>query len=381
MKIIACITLAVAIISTAYCQPSPPISAIDIGYNDNFSGFDLLKLRQGHVYIIAEDVHNRQYAPALTLKFMKALSAQGIRTLAIEGGASTAFLVNRFLQSQDTTLLRDIARHTFFWSLEHFIFFQALAAWNQTLPGNERIMVESADIEIKQESVLLAVNMLMANRSIPETLSTLATFRSIFNARENHRKQFNALNVQYYYDKKQCQALVDETLLELQSAPDKYRNFFGDHFDFFAIMMKDLRDQYFFNYRRSSKFKFRDDIIFDKLVAVSKRHPEGFLYVVGGKHTMPGASSFRLKHEPQSPFKNNVSLINLTGKMKNGKYLGAKVVTKLSMMYPDIFASPNIVICNDGSHPLLDAKYYDYTLALADNEHVRPFPNSFWGKR
>lgn len=382
MKQLLNLSLALLVSLPAFSQQQAPAAEIDINYNNNFSGFELINMADDKVFIIAEDVHNRRLAPAMTLKFIQFLyTRQKIRTIAIEGGISTAFLLNTFLESSDTTLLRDIARHTFFWSKEHFAYYKALAAWNNTLPPDQRIIFESADIEIKQESVILALTIIIGDRTIPATLSKLESFKTIFNEKESHRKQYLALNVRYYYDKKRCSSLVDEVLVDLNLNEDAYKTFFGKEYNLFKTMMTDLKAQYIFDYKSNSKFMYRDNIIFDKLVAITKRHPEGFLYVVGQKHTRSGSSSFRLKHEDGSPVKDHVLIMNLTGRKKNGKYLGAKAVTKFAAQYPDVFKpDKNMIIKNNGSNKLLYTSYFDYTLALTDNSHVSPFSNSYWGK-
>jgi hypothetical protein len=382
MKNLLNLLLALIASLNSFGQRTVPACEIDINYNDNFSGFDLINLTDSQVFIIAEDFHNRRLAPAMTLKFIQFLyQREKIRTIAIEGGISTAFLLNSYLESGDTTLLRDIARHTFFWSKEHFVYYQALAAWNNTLPSDQRIVFESADIEIKQESVILALNMILSNRSIPVTISKLESFKTIFKEKESHRKQYLGLNVQYYYDKKRCSTLVDEVLADFKLNEGAYKTFFNEKYNFFKTMMTDLKAQYIFDYHTNSKFMYRDNIMFDKLVAIAKRHPEGFLQVVGAKHTRPGSSSFRLKHEDGSPAKDHVLIMNLTGRKTNGKYLGAKAVTRFAAQYSDLFKpGKNMIIENDGSNELLDNSNFDYTLALMDNDHVSPFSNSYWGK-
>jgi hypothetical protein len=162
---------------------------------------------------------------------------------------------------------------------------------------------------------------------------------------------------------------------------DAYQAFFGEQYIFFKTMLTDLKAQYVFDYHTNSKFMYRDDMMFDKLMAIAKQHPEGFLHVVGAKHTRPGSSSYRLKHEEGSPVKDHVLVMNLTGRKASGKYLGAKVVTKFAAQHPNVFKPvKNVLIKNDDSNESLVNSYFDHTLALLDNSHVSPFANSFWGK-
>ncbi len=358
-----------------------PVTGINVGYNNDFSGFEMIEVAGNNAFIITEDVHNRANIPAVTLKFLKFLNKhKNIKTLAIEGGTSTAYLINRYLENQDSSLLREIVRHTFYWSQEHYQFLKALAAWNHTLSAENQIVVQSADIEIKQESVILAINLLIDEKKIPPQISVLETFKIIFKEREQHRNSFQALNVLYYYDKKKCSNLVETVLADVKANPGEYKKFFMDNFELFNTMVTDLQLLYKFNYHRDSRFKFRDDIIYQKLLKVHKISLNGFLYVVGAKHARPDASSFMLKHYAFSPLKDKVLFISTTGKNKNGKYLGAKDVTKISNQYPQVFNSKfHTLIKNDCRNELF-TQPYDYTLALKDNRHVKPFPNSFTGK-
>lgn len=359
----------------AFAQTQSPPVAIDLDYNTNFRGFELFQPGNNRVFIIAEDVHNRIYVPALTLKFLQYLHThKNIRTLCIEGGTSTAYLINRYLTTQDSTLLREIVRHTFYWSKEHHLFLKNLATWNNSLPASDRITVRSADIEIKQESVILALNLMMKGKKIPPVISSLETFNTLFSEKEKHKEQYQALNVEFYYNKQKSRELVDYILSDIDTNSG-YQNFFGEDFTMFKTMMIDLKSFYKFNYKRDSKFKFRDDIIHEKLIALGNDIPEGFLYVVGARHTRPGSSSFRLRHEDTSPLKNKVVVINTTGKVRKEKYMGAKAVSEISTKYPEVFAS-NAFIKNENA----GGQYFDYTLAFNTNRHVAPFANSYTGK-
>src|ERR1041385_3495905 len=162
--------LLIAVLVTVAChaQHKSPIAKLNVEYQESFDGFDLLDVTNKNVFIIAEDTHNRISMPRTTLKFLRYLyQVNGTRVLAIEAGTSTAWLINKYLANQDTLLLNDIIRHTFYWGIEHREFLQELAKWNQQLDEDRKIRVVSADIELKQESVVLALNVLMEKRAIP----------------------------------------------------------------------------------------------------------------------------------------------------------------------------------------------------------------------
>jgi hypothetical protein len=165
---------------------------------------------------------------------------------------------------------------------------------------------------------------------------------------------------------------VHDVAMEME--PMLYQDIFGEDYKLVHRMIKDLSVLYVFDYKRDFKFKYRDEMIYEKLWWLSAAHPEGFLYVVGAKHTQPGNSSSRLNLENNSPFRDQVVFILTTGKKKSGKYEGAKAVTKTSQAYPHVFNSSRPVLIRNpktADHP------FHYTLAFATDRHVTPFPNSY----
>lgn len=363
-----------------FSQESWPLSKLNIEYRQPPHGFEIFEIGDKDVVIIGEDAHNRIDMPRTTLKFFQHLhKLNHTRVLALEAGASTAWLINEFLESQDTLLLREIARHTFFWGIEHSEFLTELAKWNEHLPEEEKVSVASADIEVKQESVVLALNRLMQHREIPTSMTGLKAFRDVFEEKAMHRNQFDALNVRYYYDKGRCEKAAKETLVDMDSRPEQYELFFGSNLQLVKTMLKDLIALYKFNYK-DSNFVERDRIIYQKLVNLHAAGVTRFLYVVGGKHTGVGASSHRLEHEPGSPFNKRVVFVNITGRKSNGRFEGAKDVSALSRLLPKIFCPDcDVAIHNDGTNKLL-TQIPNYTIAFKNDEHVRRFKRTYVGK-
>ena len=377
-----CVLSCVLLISPgiARAQQSGPIAVLNVDYHQPANGFEILKMESKDVVIVGEDVHNRIDMPRTMLKLLQHLhNVNNTRVLVIEAGSSTAWLINRFLDTQDTLLLRDIARHTFYWGIEHKEFWQELAKWNEQLSVDEKIKVVSADIEIKQESVVLALNILMQRKELTTSMSGLKTFRDVFEERSTHRNQFNALNVNYYYDKDRCERAADQAVIDISNRPNEYESLFGGDFPLVKTMLQDLLSQYKYNYK-DWNFVWRDKIIYQKLLDIHASGLTRFMYVVGAKHTGVGASSYRLEHEATSPFNGRVVLINITGKKSSGKFEGARGVTELSRLFPETFRTDcHVIIHNDSTSALL-TQMPNYTIAFKNNEHVRKFERTFVGK-
>jgi len=187
-----------------------------------------------------------------------------VRILAIEQGQSTAHLINQYLASEDTLMLRKIARNTMFWGKENYAFFQDLLAFNKTLPEEERIIVKSIDIEYKMESAIFVINELIRDKAIPPSLEeTIGRFQQIFEEKRTHREQFDGLSVMFYYDKEMVTQLVRYTLYDLDNQPSTYTDFFGSDFVQFAMMILDMDDGLTFDYTNpNTNYKFRDRLIY-----------------------------------------------------------------------------------------------------------------------
>ena len=360
-------------------QPVGPLTVLNVEYNESPVGFGIFDIKDNNVVIIGEDVHNRIDMPRTTLKFLQHLhKLNGTRVLAIEGGTSTAYLINKYLDTQDTVLLREIVRHTFYWGIEHQQFLKELAQWNEKLPNDQKVKLVSADIEIKQESVVLAMNVLLKTWETTALPPGLRSFREIFEEKSSHRSKFDALNVFYYYDKNKCRKAAEAVLADVALQPDQYKTIFGSNVEMVKLMLQDLISLYAFNYK-DLRYAARDEIIYRKLRDLHSEGVTKFLYIVGGKHTGQGSSSYRLQHEPLSPFNGKVVFINITARKPNGKFEGARAVSDLSERYPEIFCGDcHVLIRNDGSNKLL-TQVPDYTLAFKSTAHVRKFRNTFTG--
>ena len=360
-------------------QQTGPIAIVNVEYNQPDTGFEILNMESKDVVIVSENAHNRIDMPRTTLKLLQHLhKVNNTRVLVIEAGASTAWLINRFLNSLDTLLLRDIARHTFYWGVEHSELWRELARWNEQLSEDESVKVVGADIEIKQESVVLALNILMQQKAIAESMSGLKTFRDVFKERSAHRNQFDALNVNYYYDKGRCKTAANQTLKDITDRPGEYESVFSSELPFVTTMLRDLLSQYNYDYN-DRKFIWRDKVIYQRLLDIHASGVTKFVYVVGEKHTYKGSSSHRLGHEETSPLNGKVVLIKSTGRKSNGTFQEAGELTKLSLLFPEKFCMGcHVIIHNDSSSKLLTPLYaFNRIFSQMLNNHFIDLPHIF----
>ncbi|MEQ9467499.1 MAG: erythromycin esterase family protein [Ekhidna sp.] len=358
-------------------QPTPNIRPISIENDKNFDGFELIEPDSNQVFVLAEHWHNIRSVPKATMKVLRYLHKKGnVRILAIEQGASVAHMVNSYLDSGDTTTLRQIVRNTMFWGKENWQFFEDLRAFNQSLPKKQRVRVESIDIEYKMEAAIFVINEMIGDKEIPESLSgTLGTFKLIFEETRSHRESYQGLSVMYYYDRDLVESLVLTTINELERKSETYSEFFGDDFVKFATMILEMDDGLTFDYTNpNNNYKFRDRLIYQKFEELAEANPdEGILCVIGMRHATKGSSIHKLDNLTFSPLYGKVMTIKISALFN--KMIISSDLKRINFNYPQLLkTNPATLIKHDDNDAALkSSKSFDYTIFINSNGELTPF--------
>jgi hypothetical protein len=368
-------------VGQTYAQTSPNIQSVSVENDDNFNGYDLVDIDSNQVFVLAEHWHNIRSVPKATMKMLRYLHENGnVRILAIEQGASVAHMINNYLQSGDTTMLRNVIRNTMFWGKENWSFFEDLYQFNQTLDPEERVFVRSIDIEYKMEAAIFVINELIGDRKIPESLQgTLGVFQKIFEDTRSHRESYQGLSVMYYYDRELIESLVLITIDELERKSEAYTEFFGDDFVQFATMILEMDDGLTFDYTNpNNNYKFRDRLIYRKFTSLVEEFPDtGILCVIGMRHATKGSSIHKLDKLDFSPLYGKVSIIKISALFN--KLIISSDLKKFNFNYPQqLKVNPATLIkhTNDDA-ALRSSKDFDYTLFINGNGELTPFENVY----
>ncbi|MEO9483829.1 MAG: erythromycin esterase family protein [Ekhidna sp.] len=363
--------------SWSLAQTSPDITPISIGKDNDFKGYDLIDIANNRVFVLAEHWHNIRTVPRASMKVLEHLHKEGnVRILAIEQGASAAYMINKFLQSGDTISLRHIVRNTMFWGQENWAFFEDLRAFNQTLPEEERVFVRSIDIEYKMESAIYVINELIKQKEIPASLeSTVGAFKQLFEDTRAHRESHQGLSVMYYYDREVVENLVLKTIDEMELKSDEYTDFFGDDFVRFATMILEMDDGLTFDYTNpNNNYKFRDRLIYDKFTSLAEEYPTaGILCIIGMRHATKGSSIYKLDKLPLSPLQDQVLIIKISALLN--KVIVSSDLRKLNFNYPDQLKVNPATLIKHGieNTALKSSKDFDYTLFINSSGELTPY--------
>lgn len=368
----------------SFAQIPSNIQSVSIEKDENFEGFDQLALDSNKLFVLAEHWHNIRTVPRATMKVLRYLHRHGnVRILAIEQGASAAHMINSYLKSGDTTMLRHIARNTMFWGKENWAFFEDLREFNQSIPEADRVFVKSIDIEYKMESAIYVINQLIGDKEIPQSLiSTVGVFKQLFDNTKVHRESFQGLSVMYYYNREVVESLVLKTIDELERKSEEYTNFFEDDFVQFATMILEMDDGLTFDYTNpNNNYKFRDRLIYKKFISLMEEYPDnGVLCVIGMRHASKGSSISKLDKLDFSPLKDQVMIIKISALFN--KLIISSDLRKLNFNYPDqLKVNPATLIKHTTSDAALrSSKDFDYTLFINSSGELTPFENVYKGE-
>ncbi len=360
---------------------SSNLATISIEKDNNFDGFEMLSLENQKLFVLAEHWHYIRSVPKATMKILRYLHQQGnVRILAIEQGQSVAHLINQFLSTGDTLVLRKITRNSMFWGKENYAFFQDLREFNMTLSDDEHIVVQSIDIEYKMEPAILVINELIGDKSIPTSLEpTLGRFQQMFEESQEHREQFDVLAVLHYYDKKITTQLVEYTLYELRNDSSRYIEFFGSNYDQFYTMIEDMFHGLIFDYTNpNSKYRFRDRLIYGKITELVNNNPNNaILCVIGMRHATKRSSISKLNTNSSSPLLSKVLKIRISA-MHNKSILSGDL-HRINFTFPNQLKTQKAtMIKHDSNDPTFKSKKgFHYTMFINNDGNLTPYTNAY----
>lgn len=358
-------------------DPTSHFKTISIENDDNFEGYELLDIGDNQLFVLAEHWHNIQKVPLATLKLLQYLHQEAnVRILAIEQGESVAFMINNYLESGDTTILKEITRNTLFWGKENRSFFEELRNFNLTLPLDEQIGVWSIDIEYKMASAIYVINELIGDNEIPASLSeTVGAFKFLFDDTKEHREQYDGLAVMFYYDKELIEGLLLKTLNDLELNSKEYISFFGDDFVQFATLILEMDDGLTFDYTNpNTNYKFRDRLIYNKTVDLVEENPNtGILCVIGMRHATKGSSMRKLNDLSFSPLYGKVMTIRVSALLN--KLITSSDLKRFNFNYPQQLKSnpATLIKHQQDDSALKSSKEFDYTIFINASGNLTPF--------
>ena len=148
------------LLSTTWAQKS----ALNLKDDNDFTGFELYKdsLENYSIFINGENHLYTKSNAALQLKMLKYLHQNAdVKTLLLELGWSRGYIITKYIQTGDSTLLPAIKNYSWQYYAKMV---ESLKLYNDSLPQDQKISVVGIDVERFNNMAVKAMQMQMPKR-------------------------------------------------------------------------------------------------------------------------------------------------------------------------------------------------------------------------
>lgn len=267
---------------------------LDIGNNETYDGFSPLDsaVKHSRILIIGENRDYASFNSRLEFKTLKYLNQRfGMRNYLLAMAPSKAFLVDRFVNSDDSameTLLKSVS------TPRYMKLYRNLKKLNKKRPDSLRIRVFGIDVERSSSLPAVRIAGILPENNIPDRLrigveSIRGAARYIIEEglKEYERQLEN--KEEFYFEPRQfsVRQSVEEFMHYYDSLESEFKAWLGADFIKLAGVMKGLREYRQYQNWRETAFEdvWREDRIYQNVVALmDSLKGEKFFTVYGRCH-------------------------------------------------------------------------------------------------
>lgn len=163
------IIIAIALHSSALFAQNNMSKSIDIGNNDDFSGFEYIdpQIAGSKLILTGELSAYSSFNSKLEQKMIRYLHSKGVKVLAQDISPSRAWIANNYINSNDsfwTSLMNTSNGST------NAEMYENLRLWNLGLPDSQRIQITGIDAERNHMQLVLALYSALPGKNIPDDI-------------------------------------------------------------------------------------------------------------------------------------------------------------------------------------------------------------------
>lgn len=269
-------------------------SVLDIDENSDFSSFAMLDSVVGkyNVFFTGENHLFRKSNYLLQLKMLRYLHQKaGVRHLFLEFGYSRGWLVNKYVQTGDTTLYNILFDYSY---EEYALLYKGIREFNETLDSSERITVDGIDIERSYTTPLKVLSMLLPDKEAPaeialsvESIHALAKLNDDKNSKEDEGEDGSykyKVATNYISDR----ASLKKILENIKEQKEIYKTYLGDSYFDFNEIVEGLESELKREDMNATvqEYIYREQFMYDHFLQMTEKYPGQKYYAQFGRcHT------------------------------------------------------------------------------------------------
>ncbi|RMG67816.1 MAG: hypothetical protein D6722_12590 [Bacteroidetes bacterium] len=312
--------------------------------SDTSSGFALLQpVIESYRFFFTAEQHWRTINSPIQFAFLRYLhQTAGVRHLILEGGYSYGYLLNRYLETGDERLLHKVVTNLPVCPEDQMAMFEALYAYNQSLPEADRIQVTGIDLEHAPELALQALHTMLPAGDPPASIA-------------RRMQQLRDLHQSPYYDRRQVKRFFKRLQRDLDRQEAAYRTYWGTDYELVQLIAINVLEGMEFGIIRAmifpEKWPEREARMYQNFLTLAPRlKPGNYFAQFGALHTDIEKSfkwtfpslAHRLNFFPESPVAGQVLTVSryLPDMMQDYKPLAEyeafrELVRRAKRQFPD----------------------------------------------
>jgi hypothetical protein len=263
--------------------------SLDIEENDDFSSFVGLDsiVKEKRVFFNGENHRFRYSNTKLQLKMLRYLYKEaGVRYLMMEFGYSRGWIVDEYINSEDTALYEILSLYSY---KEYADFYKGIRAFNLTLPDTDRIHVIGMDLERFTHLPAKALSMqIPEGKAIPEEISlnieaviALAKYNDKWIAdRKSETDDETSIYSFTNYSRYSSRRTLNTIIEDFEANDSIYKAYLGDNYERFARICTELKDHEIYDEYSSQPQMhiFRERYMFLKFKSFIKENPDAKIF-------------------------------------------------------------------------------------------------------
>jgi len=251
---------------------------INISNNDSFSGFEILDAQiDSHRLVISGEDHryvNKNIA--IETKLLRYLiKKKGFKHLLIEQGFSLGQMLNKYMITGDSILLKKIQNCS---DESYYRFSKNLRTLNNSLADSQKFTIECIDVERFYDQPVSYMNYLLPkDKKIPEDLildvEALISLEAYLNKESNYDRYGNQKNDEYYNIS--VRKSIRHILRSYDSLNTSYKAYLGANFNEFDLVIKSISEKIYhetFN-NMAQGIIYREQYMFKKFEGLANKYP------------------------------------------------------------------------------------------------------------
>lgn len=282
-----------------HAQPlseKPDFSELNLENDNDYSSFSLLDsvLPAYNVFFTGENHQFRRSNYMLQLKMLKYLHQKaGVKHLLLEFGYSRGWLVNRYVQTGDTTLFSTLYDYSY---REYSLLYKGIYEYNQTLDSADRITVSGIDIERSYTTPVKVLSLLFPTTEPPSAIALhIDAIRALAVITDDKQRSTKTDKEEDVFERRARNRYSEARSISLflhdaDSNAQYYREYLGAAYPDFLKITTGLKASYlrdkFTGDNTVQAYIFREQYMYERFMELVKEYPgEKFYSQFGRCHT------------------------------------------------------------------------------------------------